>query len=173
MNIMKKILQKCFSIIAVFMFVLTTTTMVSAETDPDWGSQSPHINVPYNNYNEAWRTPMDAAAIAWNGTPTLVTVGFLSSSSNKLLAASYSDTWYGTSSSANPGPFTIKLNSRTINRDATNFSNFVQSVLVHEYGHIFCLDHTSQTSIMNDTRNRNTMTTPQQFDIDEVNSVYK
>lgn len=149
-----------------------STSIVLAETDPDWGSQSPSIDVPTNNYNDTWRIPMEAAAVAWNGTPTLVTVGVLSSSKNKVLAASYSDTFYGQASSANPGPFTIKLNSRTISRDATNFSNFVQSVLVHEYGHIFCLDHTAQTSIMNDGRNRNTMKTPQQFDIDEVNSVY-
>jgi hypothetical protein len=116
---------------------------------------------------------MQDAASAWNGTPTLVTVGVLSSSSNQVLAASYSDTWFGLSSSANPGPFTIKLNSRTINNEAVNFYNFVKSTLVHEYGHIFCLDHTLQTAIMNSNRNRNMMTTPQQFDIDEVNSVYK
>lgn len=158
--------------ISTFLLALTTT-VVSAETDPGWGSQSPSIDVPWNSYNDTWRAPMDAAASAWNGTPTKVTVGFLSSSRNKLLADSYQDTWYGLSSSANPGPFTIKLNSRTINRDASNFYNFVKSTLVHEYGHIFCLDHTTKTSIMNSNRDRNTMTTPQQFDIDEVNSVYK
>ena len=171
---MNKLLKKCFRIIIIFIFALTlTTATISAETDPKWGSQSPNINVPNNNYNDNWKAPMNAAAVAWNGTPTKVTVGFSSSSKNKLLADSYSDTWYGLSTSANPGPFTIKLNSRTINRDASNFYNFVKSVLVHEYGHIFCLDHTTKVSIMNDSRNRNTMTTPQQFDINEVNSVYK
>lgn len=161
----------CF-ILALTLLLNLSTNIVFAETDPDWGSQSPSINVPINNYNDTWKDPMLAAASAWNGTPTLVTVGVLSSSSNQVLAASYSDTWYGNASSANPGPFTIKLNSRTINLDATNFYNFVKSTLVHEYGHIFCLDHTSQTSIMNSSRDRNIMTTPQQFDIDEVNSVY-
>lgn len=146
---------------------------VSAETDPNWGSQTPHIGVSLGNYNNTWKVPMNDAGIAWNGTPTRVTVGISSSSSNKVLVSSYSDTWYGLASSANPGPFTIKLNSRTITKDASNFTNFVKSTLVHEYGHIFCLDHTTRTSIMNSSRNRNTMTTPQQFDIDEVNSVYK
>ena len=166
-------MKKFFCYIAALTLLLTlSTNIVFAETDPDWGSQSPSINVPINNYNDTWKDPMLAAAAAWNGTPTLVTVGTLSSSSNQVLAASYSDTWYGEASSANPGPFTIKLNSRTINRDARNFYNFVKSTLVHEYGHIFCLDHTSQTSIMKTSRNRDTMTNPQQFDIDEVNSVY-
>ncbi|GLX66626.1 hypothetical protein [Paenibacillus glycanilyticus] len=160
-------------ICAVLIFtLLLSANVVFANTDPDWGSQSPNINVPPITYNNTWKTPMEAAASAWNGTATLVTVGTLSSSKNSLIVSSYSDTWYGNSSSANPGPFTIKLNSRTINRDATDFANFVQSVLVHEYGHEFCLDHTSQTSIMNDSRNRNTMKVPQPYDVSEVNTVY-
>ncbi|MCL2320987.1 MAG: M10 family metallopeptidase domain-containing protein [Oscillospiraceae bacterium] len=117
---------------------------------------------------------MDDSATAWNVTATRVTVSSSTSSPNKILADNYADTWYGLSSSANPGPFTIKLNARTINAVATNFYNFVKSTLVHEYGHIFCLDHTAvQASIMYLDRNRNVMTTPQQFDISEVNSVYK
>lgn len=171
---MKKVKKYIFKIAGISIMSLTlTTSPILAETDPGWGSQTPNINVPTNTYNDIWKTPMNAAAAAWNGTATKVTVGYLSSSKNKVLAASYADTWYGLSSSANPGPFTIKLNSRTINNDATNFSNFVKSTLVHEYGHIFCLDHTTKTSIMNSSRNRNTMTTPQTFDISEVNSVYK
>lgn len=161
------------SILTLTLLLNLSTNIVLAETDRNWGSQSPYINVPSNNYNDTWKKPMEAAAIAWNDTPTRVLVGISSSSKNQVIAASYSDTWYGSASSANPGPFTIKLNSRTINRDATNFYNFVKSTLVHEYGHIFCLDHTSKTSIMNSSRNRNTMTNPQKFDIDEVNTVYK
>lgn len=154
---------------------LGLATTVSAETDPGWGSQSPSINVPWHedSYNSTWSSPMNAAASAWNSTATRVSVGHLSSSKNKVLVASYADTWYGNTSPANPGPFTIKLNSRTINNDATNFYNFVKSTMVHEYGHVFCLDHTAKTAIMNSSRNRNTMTVPQPFDISEVNSVYK
>ncbi|MBE5967253.1 MAG: hypothetical protein E7255_09865 [Lachnospiraceae bacterium] len=171
---MKK-LERFFFEIAVMsiMSLVLTSAPILAETDPSWGSQTPHINVPTNTYNDTWKTPMNAAAVAWNGTDTKVTVGVLSTSKNSVLAASYTDTWYGTASSANPGPFTIKLNARTISNDATNFANFVQSTLVHEYGHIFCLDHTTKTSIMNSSRDRNTMITPQAFDVSEVNSVYK
>lgn len=166
-------MKRFLCLVLVFALLLTLQkTTIFAETDPDWGSQTPGIYVPFNTYNDTWRAPMDDAASAWTGTPTPVSVGFSTATSNQLIAASYTDTWYGTASSANPGPFTIKLNSRTINLDATNFYNFVKSTLVHEYGHIFCLDHTLQTSIMNTSRNRNIMTTPQQFDIDEVNSVY-
>jgi hypothetical protein len=162
----------CCSILTLTLLLNLSTNIVFAETDPEWGSQSPFINVPPNNYNDQWKKPMEAAASAWTSTPTPVVVSTLSSSKNKVLAGSYTDTWYGIATSANPGPFTIKLNSRTINRDATNFYNFVKSTLVHEYGHIFSLDHTTKTAIMNSNRDRNTMTNPQQFDIDEVNSVY-
>lgn len=170
----KKLEKNIFktAVISIMSLVLTTAPIL-AETDPDWGSQSPNIDVPYNTYNDTWKTPMKAAAAAWIVTDTKVTIGVLTSSKNSVIASSYSDTWYGNASSANPGPFTIKLNSRTISRDATNFSNFVQSTLVHEYGHIFCLDHTIKTSIMNSSRDRNTMITPQSFDVSEVNSVYK
>lgn len=171
---MKKIVKNISKIVAFSIMSLTLIiSPVFAETDPSWGSQSPNIDVPTNNYNDSWKEPMNAAAHAWNSTETKVLVGFLVTSKNKLLASNYTDTWYGVSTSANPGPFTIKLNARTINKDASNFSNFVKSTLVHEYGHIFCLDHTTKTSIMNSSRNRNTMTIPQKFDISEVNSVYK
>lgn len=172
---MRKIPKKVFSIIAVCILVLVLmTTMVSAETDPGWGTQDPQIDVPFNNYSDTWSLPMRIAAAEWNSTPTKVSIAVSSSSKNQVLAASYSDSWYGLASSANPLPFTIKLNARTISRDATNLSNFIKSVLVHEYGHIFCLDHTNtKASIMYSSRDRNTMTTPQQFDIDEVNTVYK
>lgn len=173
MNLMKK-KPNIIKMIAVCTLIpLLITGTVSAETDPGWGSQDPHIGVSLGNNNSIWKTPIYDAGIAWNGTPTKVSVGIASSSPNKVIVSSYSDTWYGNATSANPGPFTIKLNLRTINKDASNFSNFVKSTLVHESGHIFCLDHTSRTSIMNSSRNRNTMTKPQQFDIDEVNSVYK
>lgn len=55
----------------------------------------------------------------------------------------------------------------------TSVYNFVMS---HEFGHLFWLcDNpvTSSPSIMDYNRNRNTMTSPQQFDISNVNAKYR
>lgn len=165
--------KKILIVLTAFMFLFPVN--VYAETDPGWGSQTPKINLPYPSdlFNSTWSKPISDAYSAWNSTSNKVNVRMLSTSKNRLYAAGYSDTWYGNSSPANPGPFTIKLNARTINNDAYNLPNFIKSTMVHELGHIFCLDHTTKTSIMNGYRNRNTMTTPQKFDITEVNSVYK
>lgn len=71
--------------------------------------------------------------------------------------------------------FDITLNSRTISRDATNVSNFIQSVFVHELGHsIWLRDNppTTSPSIMSHSRDRDTMTDPQTYDINAVNAKY-
>lgn len=72
--------------------------------------------------------------------------------------------------------FCVKINANTIEHDATNTSNFVMSTITHEFGHVFRLcdnPSTSMASIMKYSRNRNTMTGPQQFDIRNVNNIYK
>lgn len=100
-------------------------------------------------------------------------------SQNYILASQYLDEWYGieipTPSSGYITSFIIKLNTRTIADNATNFSNFAQSVLVHELGHVFWLKDnpgTTSSSIMKYSRNRNLMILPQQYDINNVNAKY-
>ena len=65
--------------------------------------------------------------------------------------------------------------NQSISNDATNFNNFVQSVLVHELGHILCLadnPSTTSSSIMKYSRDRNTLTRPQTYDINDVNTKF-
>lgn len=69
----------------------------------------------------------------------------------------------------------FQTRSRTISNKATNISNFAKSTVTHEFGHVFWLcdnPTTNKSSIMKSSRNRNTMTVPQTFDIDNVNAKY-
>jgi predicted Zn-dependent protease len=128
---------------------------------------------PYS-YNSVWQGPLDRAISNWNGTATPVWITKNSAADNWITAAQYAETYYGRYTTHwNLGRyFDIKLNSRTIAGAATNISNFITSVFVHELGHALSLAHNSETSIMNDGRNRNSMTTPQAHDISDVNSTY-
>ncbi|AZQ33225.1 hypothetical protein EJ357_06980 [Streptomyces cyaneochromogenes] len=130
------------------------------------------------SYNPTWQGPLDNGIVNWNGTPTPAAIGKLSSSPNTLTATSYSDTWYGLFTSSGPRDssrtFTIKLNSRTISRDATNFSNMVTRVFSHELGHGLSMadnPSTSSSSIMKYTA-WNTLVKPTTYDIAEVNRIY-
>lgn len=124
---------------------------------------------PYS-YNSQWQPPMDRSIQRWNADSD-ANITKSNGSSSTVTAASYSDTWYGHYQSY-VFSFSIRLNARTISRDAGNFQNFVQSVFTHELGHALSLGHNSVTSIMNDSRNRNTLYTPQSHDISDVNSYY-
>lgn len=67
------------------------------------------------------------------------------------------------------------MNSKALKKDATNISNFIQSVFVHELGHtIWLADNpiTTSSSIMKYNRNRNTMTNPSAYDVEGVNMKY-
>jgi hypothetical protein len=142
------------------------------------GMPSAHLLVKPYSYNTTWQTPMDQSLSNWYNTPTPAWFEKSSSASNWVEAASFADTWYGTYTYWGSGSsryFRIQLNSRMIAGDATNFSNFVQSVFVHEMGHaLSLLDNpaTDQASIMKYSRDRNTMTKPQAYDISEVNNYY-
>ncbi|MEK4529528.1 MULTISPECIES: hypothetical protein [Paenibacillus] len=156
-----------------FSFNLTTSAELTNSGSPDAGIS---VKSP-DNLNDTWKTPINEGIIAWNGTPTPVTIGYLSSSTNTITAASYPDTWYGLNSQwfFPKYRYTIQLNSRTIVRDATNFSNFVKGATVHEFGHSFFLKdnpNTTKASIMKYSNDFNTVTTPRQYDIDDVNTAY-
>ncbi|MEU6724103.1 hypothetical protein ABZ917_10365 [Nonomuraea wenchangensis] len=135
------------------------------------GMSTPNFTIRPYSYNSTWQGPMDRSLSLWNATATPAYIGKSSGSSSSVTAASYSDTWYGLYTSYGSW-FQIKLNSRTISNDAVNFSNYVTSVFTHELGHALSLAHNSLTSIMNHSRNRNSMVAPQSHDVSDVNSYY-
>ncbi|RZT77941.1 matrixin [Micromonospora violae] len=127
---------------------------------------------PYS-YNSTWMTPLNRALSNWNATASPASFYKDTLSGSTLTVTNYSDTWYGYYQACGSSCMYVRVNSRTINRDASNFSNFVTSVVVHELGHALNLAHNSlSASIMNHSRNRNSMTTPQAHDIADVNAYY-
>lgn len=67
-----------------------------------------------------------------------------------------------------------------ISRDANNIYNFGQSVVAHEFGHLFFLADNpvssgagNNMSLMNHARDRETVIQPTYFDINNVINKYK
>lgn len=116
---------------------------------------------------------------AWNVTPTPAWFKEVVVSNNYMSDDVYTDTWYGLYTPkklqyvfwGRAQEFTIELNRSML---VDKSSNFKQSVAVHELGHALCLDDNppESPSIMRYDRDRNTMITPQQDDIDGVNDAY-
>ena len=169
--------------IAFVITLLPTLKVYAADPYLNCGCQYGSISVKSysNSYNSTWVSILDSGRSAWTSSSANVSISTSSSSVNRLEAGRYDDTWYGINeSSYNPSTgyitsFTIKINARTISNDATNFSNFAKSTVVHEFGHSFWLcdnPSTSSSSIMKYSRDRNSMTTPQTFDINNVNAKY-
>lgn len=104
---------------------------------------------PYYNNNYAWVRIIDDGIAAWNDSGANVSITTSSSSDNTIEPARYNDTWYG-------------LTTQTC-------------TVAHEFGHVFWLcdnPNTTKPSLIKHSRDRNTMMTPQQFDIDNVNAKY-
>jgi hypothetical protein len=127
---------------------------------------------PYN-YNDTWQVPLNRALSNWNATASPALITKYNNSGSSITATSYPDTWLGYYQRCGDNCYYIRLNSRTISAQASNFANYVTSTTVHEYGHAFNLAHNSlSASIMNHSRNRNVMTTPQPHDVADVNEYY-
>jgi len=153
------------------------SSSVSAEYT---SSGTPRAGIFYYtpSYNSVWSAPLNTARSEWNNPCCGVSVGSSSDTNgDKLTVASRTDTWYGAAYKwyDTTFKFSIVLNSRTIARDATHFSNFVRSVTVHEIGHIFWLKdnpNTTRASIMKYSRDRNTMVSEQPYDREDVDFIF-
>ncbi|MEK3734249.1 MULTISPECIES: hypothetical protein [Paenibacillus] len=161
------------------LILLSSTAVYAKYLNYGWPSST--IPVKSYSFNSTWQAPMDQSLSNWNNAGAKVKFSKNSSSSNTISAAQYSWEAYGrnyaTYSGSKLTKFRIEMNARTISRDRQDgkFSNFVQSVFVHELGHSIWLSdnpNTSSSSIMKYTRNRNTMTKPQTYDINNVKAKY-
>lgn len=96
---------------------------------------------------------------------------------NIVYTGEYQDTWVGRigveipSNPSDPNhqaqSFDIYINQRLCDSEGTNYK---QSVMSHEIGHAFGLDHSTATAIMNHSRDRNTVYIMQSDDISGLNA---
>lgn len=180
---MKKSRKISGMILALALAFHFSLAVFAADPYNNYGSQSGNISVQSysSSYNSTWVGYLDNGRAAWNNSTANVTISTSSSSSNTIQAAQYADSWYGlctqtyNTSTGYTTQFTIQINARTIAADATNNANFAKSTIAHEFGHVFWLcdnPSTTSSSLMKYTRDRNTLTTPQTFDINNVNAKY-
>ncbi|MCK6078452.1 hypothetical protein [Paenibacillus silvae] len=168
-----------FSVLLMGVLILVGSTAAYAATYLTYGYPSSTIPIKSYSYNDTWQVPMDASLSNWNNANAKVTFSKNSNSTNTITAAQFDYEDYGvnyvTYSGSEVTKFRIELNARKISADATDFSKFVQSVFVHELGHSIWLGDnpsTTSSSIMKYSRDRNTMTKPQTFDINNVKAKY-
>ena len=164
------------------------TAATASASDPaflgyGWPKSGSITVIPLNSwsYNSVWQPAMDQGMLNWNGSPAHILFSKTSKSPNTVVAASYTATWYGLNSPKTDwliwsklNSFQIQLNARTISRDAKNVPNFIQSVFAHELGHsVWLADNPPETwSLMNYSRDRNTVTKPASVDVTRVNTKY-
>jgi len=172
-----------FTLLLIGFTVVMVTTVYARHLGFRW----PNVTVPMRNfnYNTVWQPAMLTGINNWNTRNTPITFQTNTTSSNTITASRFDDEWYGLISyqrnllglGSSITRFDISLNARTIANSATNTSNFITSVFAHELGHVIGLsDNPSNTapngSIMNQSRNRNTLTVPTTFDVESVNMLY-
>jgi len=179
----RKYILKMISIMMFYIIFGSTTTIYASGVYSDLGGwRTGSISVSKGDYVNIWENIISNSVSAWNDSKANVSISISPYSQNSLKVATYDEEWYGLTSKQRDSlggyvtQFSIKINSRTIYDNANDFSNFAQSTIVHEFGHIFWLadnPDTTKSSIMKHTRNRNKLITPQEFDIKNVNAKYQ
>jgi len=149
----------------------------------DYGYESANIYFNKYSYEQTWQTAMNKARNAWNTSSAPVTFSVKNKAVNRINVNELDETvdWYGVTTPSFSGDkavqYTIVLNKTKITADAKEgyLGNFIQSVLVHELGHVVWLEDnpiTPRDSIMKQTRDRNTMINPTDYDIENVTAKY-
>ncbi len=139
------------------------------------------VNIKGSGSTYSWSSIVSESVSAWNNSRANVYINEKSTSKNSVVITDFPDSWYGLNRSISNSygyitKYTIYVNGRTIVENARNVHSFIKSTITHEFGHVFWLcDNpvTGQESIMKHTRDRNSMTLPQQYDIQNVNKMYK
>lgn len=133
-----------------------------------------------------WQNAIMNSIAAWNnaGVGANITASATSTSNYKIQVMEREEDWYGlchqtfSSSSGSTTQCLITLNSSELPSGTTESdANFRQSTAVHEIGHLLSLKdnpdvETANDSIMSGNRDRTVVTTPQDFDIENVRFRY-
>lgn len=139
------------------------------------------LKVKYNTtLPSAAKTAFDSAVSDWNSAQTKINIDLSISntlSPNVLTTENVADqSLYGDTSWSYIGTefisFTAMVNIG--NSDVVNKTNTARSAAGHELGHALGLDHTypPYLSIMNSSRDREVVYTPQNDDISGINALY-
>lgn len=160
--------------------LLTFSQSASAYRLISYGHDSAYIKMwnPSVDLSSTYQVPYQRAKSAWYNTSSPAQIIDESTDhQHQIYNRQIADTWNGQytatwkNSNGTARSFTIVLND-TILKNASY--NCIQSVIVHEFGHAFGLDDNppESPSIMRYDRNRETMITPQQDDVNGVNDFY-
>lgn|SRR5690625_410934 len=166
------------ALITIFIVCLVFFASKSYANYIQFGSPSPTVTVQPYSYNPTWMTPLDNARIEWSNRSNVASVNCCSTSGNITLSVvnTANVTWYGQYQRTSVSPYSgaVRIHSGNINgaNNLTNFTNFVQSVTAHEYGHVFSLDHLAAPSIMYRNRDRNFVIHPKTGDLQLVSDYY-
>lgn len=172
--------KSIFAIAISIMSLIIFSQSVYAYKLISFGHDSAYIKMwnPSENLSSTYQVPYARAKNAWYNTATdAQIVDEWNDHQHQIYDRQIADTWNGLysvswyNSNGTARSFTICLND-TILRNKSY--NYVQSVIVHEFGHVLGLDDDppEYQSIMRSDRTRETMITPQQDDVDGVNDFY-
>lgn len=180
----KKFLALGLSAVVASSFVITSAFAKITSVGMPSGSFSVNDDVS----DSYFKNRIYNATYNWNVTPTLAAIGRSSTSTNTInklaggATSSYGMYCARGSIGATTG-FDIYINYQAVEahvsgRSSSDRDKAYDSVIVHELGHALSLDDLAgffdtRKSIMSEWINRYDVWTPQQYDIDDVNSVYK
>jgi len=134
------------------------------------------------SFDAPWQHALHTGINNWNGQHTPINFTTNWETNNTVSVESRAENWFGLTTSWSSGGLThrfeIVLNSRLLTAHAGNLSAYITSTFTHELGHVIGLRDNPERapwgngSIMNHSRNRNVLTAPTPWDVNNVNRIY-
>lgn len=171
---------------AVAALVATAVVMFVSSAPPasaryyDGGMKSQVFCLQNPSVNSTWLSAINNGRNAWNNHSSFPgSISVYSGCTSYLQVGSYGLSWLGLYSPLVTGyQYRIRLDSANLNNhigsNGYSFANVVKSTTAHEFGHALKLgDHSNAPSLlMSSARNRNSVTSPTTYEVNESNSYY-